>query len=135
MKVRRHDLAGKQFGQLYVIERSGTRNGHPEWRVRCSCGEVFETELRVVKEAATKNRCTHQSKVVDWPCRFWPAMATTVKRPTLVPVMSKLTESAVVEMRARHASGESIPEIAKSFGVTTGTAGKAIRRVSWKMVA
>ena len=43
------DLTGQQFGDLIVIERSGTRNRYALWTCRCSCGatrEATSNELR-----------------------------------------------------------------------------------------
>lgn len=50
-------------------------------------------------------------------------------RPT-----AKLTEEIVRTMRARHASGESISNIARLTGVSVSTARKAIRGLKWRHV-
>lgn len=48
---------------------------------------------------------------------------------------SKLNPDLVREMRARHANGETIRDLAEAFGVCTTVTRKAVLRQSWKSVA
>lgn len=43
------DLTGQRFGRLQVVERIGTKDGHPLWLCACDCGresEVITSDLR-----------------------------------------------------------------------------------------
>jgi|JI10StandDraft_1071094.scaffolds.fasta_scaffold08998_15 hypothetical protein len=48
--------------------------------------------------------------------------------------LSKLTESNVKKIRARHQQGELLASLAKAYGVTTGTISAAIHRKTWTHV-
>ena len=47
---------------------------------------------------------------------------------------SKLTESAVKEIRARHENGESMAKIAKSHGVCRYNIFAVVHRLTWKEI-
>lgn len=47
---------------------------------------------------------------------------------------AKVTESAVRALRARHAAGESVCELAKEFGIRHSTCSRIISRKTWKHV-
>ena len=40
MKKVRHELAGRKFGRLTVLEYAYTKNGTAIWKCRCECGKV-----------------------------------------------------------------------------------------------
>lgn len=47
---------------------------------------------------------------------------------------SKLTDAQVLEIRFRHASGESEPAIAEQYGVTRGIVSRIVKRHTWKHI-
>ncbi len=48
---------------------------------------------------------------------------------------ARLTEAQVIEVRTRHAAGESLKSLAAAFGVTTSGVWRVAHRVSWRHVA
>ena len=49
------DLTGQQFGDLIVIERSGTRNRYALWTCRCSCGATHEATSNELRSGRVTN--------------------------------------------------------------------------------
>nr|WP_314638560.1 hypothetical protein [uncultured Olsenella sp.] len=49
------DLAGKRFGRLTVIKRTGTRSHHPLWLCRCDCGNEIEVTTASLQSGATRS--------------------------------------------------------------------------------
>ena len=58
------NLTGKQFGELTVLSRLGTKNGQPTWLCRCSCGNVSTVRTQALKEGRIR-RCNAHSKSKD----------------------------------------------------------------------
>ena len=60
------DLTGQKFGRLFVVERSGAKNGHVAWKCKCDCGRVVVTrscDLRNGK--STSCGCFHNEMVAN----------------------------------------------------------------------
>lgn len=52
---RKHDLTGKKFGNLYVIERASNKGKKVAWRCKCSCGKETITTTYYLLSGQTKS--------------------------------------------------------------------------------
>lgn len=60
------DLAGKKFGRLTVIQRSGTsENGRALWLCQCECGNTIETSATTLRrgEAMSCGKCLIDKRI------------------------------------------------------------------------
>src|SRR5262249_41508789 len=65
--LRKHDLAGKRFGNLLVIRRIRDPRGKVRWRCKCSCGapaqvvtqDLVRTDGRAIRRC---RRCSYRER-------------------------------------------------------------------------
>lgn len=56
-----HDLKGKKFGKLLVIDKAERRNGRNYWRCRCDCGNLTDVRVDALTTGNTKTcGCTRR---------------------------------------------------------------------------
>lgn len=56
------DLAGRKFGKLTVIERSGSKHGHMIWLCQCECGNQTKVYRGELTKGKTKSCGCSQGK-------------------------------------------------------------------------
>ncbi|MCC8022368.1 MAG: transcriptional regulator [Clostridiales bacterium] len=62
MKQRAFDLTGQTFGELTVLERSGSKNSRAVWLCRCACGALCQVTGQKLRSGQTRHcGCRKQS--------------------------------------------------------------------------
>lgn len=116
--------------------------GAANFRTRMTAEQVIQ--IRELYAAGTsqpelgKRFGMSQAKISDIVlCRVWKHLPGAAPQVRLVSERAnvKLTESAVLEMRALHRKGVPTRVIAKRFGMCVNAARNAITRVTWAHVA
>ncbi len=82
--MRAHDLLGKQFGRLVVLERNGSdSHGKALWRVKCICGNLTQfTGLKLIRGKATCCGCSKTKYTNKRPAyHCWVAMRQRCENP------------------------------------------------------
>lgn len=84
-----HDLTGRRFGKLTVIEFTGTRTRrrYKLWRCRCDCGEIALVDTTSLVSGNTKScgcLIEHHKLRFTAEYRIWAAMKTRCYNPNSV---------------------------------------------------
>jgi hypothetical protein len=60
------DLTGQRFGELTVINRTGTKNGYAVWRCQCSCDAEVEVRSNDLKKGKQQScGCLRSKNLVE----------------------------------------------------------------------
>lgn len=60
------NLEGERFGKLVVIERVGSKWGHPLWRCKCDCGKEVSVPSNSLKSGNTRScGCIHSEQLIQ----------------------------------------------------------------------
>lgn len=51
----RIDATGKRFGLLTAIAPAPSRNGRARWKLRCDCGQIYETSYQSLRSGSAKS--------------------------------------------------------------------------------
>ena len=119
---------------------------------RCSCGETREFINSEADARIRTNDWIHSGKPAfnrplrdkglppreQWPTEQNPKLTKGNNTPRggigSAHGRSKLTESQVIEIRSRSASGASHQELAEMFGISKHNVSKIVRRLIWTHV-
>lgn len=122
-------------GKLYVYLGRGNRR-----QVHHLVLESFIGPRPVAYEGCHKNDIPADNRVenLEWGTSKHNRQASRINGGMCVgsrSPMSKLTEDAVVELRAMYGRGHSLAYLGRKFGISSTTAGQAARMETWKHVA
>lgn len=139
-----------QFGEYWLIEQYGIKLVH-RMMVHVTTGfEFTNREQQVMHSCHNRSCCNPQHLSVGTPAENMRQVAERRLANGFVPKSrrtgtgpakgeangnAKLTEAAVIEIRARRAAGETTTALAREFGVSVTMISKIHLRRKWRHVA